>query len=353
MHGDAQTANAPPSATREPRLRAPCSKPAPTSRSGQGSSPMKASPKTTSTKPEMRSSRNWLRKRPSPTSWAPTPSRTKTAVNPSTKGMLASDHPAGRALLAEPLRLDRGDRRQVAGHEREHARCEKGDESREQRDGQLRQAHAGLIPRSGRARRPAAARAPDREVPQALASALVAAPAPRPRERSDGHGTDGKPGKRKQPGEEVESMLRRLGEHGRAELVDELRLDLRRAVPGRDARANERLHACRDRRVRLVERRLARRADDLALEIGLAGPVGGEGRRHERRRERQGEREDERDPADHCGVPSASARPRRMRPCCARCRSRPRGAPRRGGPAGRRRTSPGSPSRPICRSSTC
>ena len=54
MHGAAQIAKAPPSSTREPRLRAPCTSPAPTSRSGQGSRPMNASPKTTSTKPAIR-----------------------------------------------------------------------------------------------------------------------------------------------------------------------------------------------------------------------------------------------------------------------------------------------------------
>ena len=90
MHGAAQIANAPPSSTREPRLRAPCTSPAPTSRSGHGSRPMKANPKTTRTKPATRWSRNWLLRNPAPMSWAPMPSATKTAVKPSTNGMLAS-----------------------------------------------------------------------------------------------------------------------------------------------------------------------------------------------------------------------------------------------------------------------
>ena len=51
---------------------------------------MNASPKTTSTKPETCSSRNWSRKSPPPRSAAPTPSATKTAVKPSTNGMLAT-----------------------------------------------------------------------------------------------------------------------------------------------------------------------------------------------------------------------------------------------------------------------
>ena len=74
MHGAAQTANAPPSRTREPRLRAPWSSPAPTSRSGQGSRPMNASPNTTRTNPATFSSRNWSPNRRPPTSAAPTPS---------------------------------------------------------------------------------------------------------------------------------------------------------------------------------------------------------------------------------------------------------------------------------------
>ena len=97
----------------------------------------------------------------------------------------------------------------------------------------------------------------------------VAPPAPGPRESADDDGADRERAERQQPGEEIEPALGRLGEHGGAELVDELGLDLRGAVTGRDLRADERLHPRRDRRVRLVERRLARRADDLRLEIGL------------------------------------------------------------------------------------
>ena len=90
MHGAAHTAKAPPSRSLEPRLRAPCTSPAPTSLSGHGSSPMKASPNTTRTKPEIFSSRNWSRKSEPPTSAAATPSATNTAVKPSTNGTLAA-----------------------------------------------------------------------------------------------------------------------------------------------------------------------------------------------------------------------------------------------------------------------
>ena len=111
-------------------------------------------------------------------------------------------------------------------------------------------------------------------------------------------------GEREEPGEQIEAALRRLGEHGRAELVDELRLDLRRAVTGRDPRANERLHPGGDRRARLVEGRLARRADDLGLEVGLARRVGGHGRAGERERYESGREE-----PDHCAWPSAAWMP--------------------------------------------
>ena len=100
MHGAAQTAKAPPSRTREPRDRAPWTIPAPTSRSGQGRRPMKARPNTTSTKPETCSRRNWLRKRLPPSRDAPTPSRTKIDVNPSTNGML--DTTTRRAVPGRP-----------------------------------------------------------------------------------------------------------------------------------------------------------------------------------------------------------------------------------------------------------
>ena len=46
-------------------------------------------------------------------------------------------------------------------------------------------------------------------------------------------------------------------------------------VAGRDAHADERLHPLGDRRVRLVERRLADRADELGLEIGRVRRLGG------------------------------------------------------------------------------
>ena len=75
---------------RDPRSRAPSSRPAPRSRSGQGRRPVSASPKTTSTKPAIRSRRNWSERSRPPTRAAPVPRSTKNAVKPSTKGTLAT-----------------------------------------------------------------------------------------------------------------------------------------------------------------------------------------------------------------------------------------------------------------------
>ena len=87
-HGAAQTANAPPSSAREPLPRARPSIPAPTIRSGQGSSPANASPSTTSTKPAT-SVCCCLSSTP-PIAAAAAPSSTKTTVKPKANGMLAT-----------------------------------------------------------------------------------------------------------------------------------------------------------------------------------------------------------------------------------------------------------------------
>ncbi len=63
---------------------------------------MNASPKTTRTNPETFSSRRRLGTSRPPTSAAPTPSRTKKAVNPSTNGML--DTTTRRAVPRSPSR---------------------------------------------------------------------------------------------------------------------------------------------------------------------------------------------------------------------------------------------------------
>jgi hypothetical protein len=69
---------------------------------------MNASPNTTRTNPAICSSRNWSRNRLPPSSDAPTPRATKTAVNPRTNGMLDATtrravpgRPSSSALTAE------------------------------------------------------------------------------------------------------------------------------------------------------------------------------------------------------------------------------------------------------------
>src|SRR5262249_28305307 len=90
---------------------------------------------------------------------------------------------------------------------------------------------------------------------------LTTAPRPDEEPGDDGTADDGR--EREQPGEKPETAPGRLREHLRPELGDQRILDLLLAVAGRDACADDRLHALRDRGVRLVERRLADRADEL------------------------------------------------------------------------------------------
>jgi hypothetical protein len=85
--GAAQTAKAPPSSARDPRLRAPTSSPGATTRSGTGSRPTNASPITTRTNPAMSACAFGV------TTFeiaaAPAPTATKTSVKPRMNGTLA------------------------------------------------------------------------------------------------------------------------------------------------------------------------------------------------------------------------------------------------------------------------
>ena len=203
MHGAAHTAKAPPSRNDEPRRRAPWTSPAPTSRSGHGSRPMNTSPKTIRTKPAICSSRNWFRGIERPTAAAPAPSRTKTAMRPATNGRLART--TRRAAPGSPSRSasTRRDRRQIARHERQHARSEERDEAGGERDGDGR---AGAHGRSARARRRAGARARDRAAASARARPRAAAPAPG--EQPDHDRAECEPDERQEPREQVEAALR-------------------------------------------------------------------------------------------------------------------------------------------------
>src|SRR5215204_6175887 len=80
------------------------------------------------------------------------------------------------------------------------------------------------------------------------------APAPTPDQDRDHHGAGEEPYERQEPRQPVEALTRRRRQNRRAELRDELVLDL----PFGDTRVcsclDEALDVARDRRVRLVER---------------------------------------------------------------------------------------------------
>ena len=110
MHGAAQTANAPPSSAAEPRRRARWSRPGATARSGHGSSPMNASPITTSAKPAICV---WVVLATTlAIAAAPAPSATKTTVKPAMNGMLAATtrRPAPRSPSRSTSTAETADR---------------------------------------------------------------------------------------------------------------------------------------------------------------------------------------------------------------------------------------------------
>ena len=68
-----------------------------------------------------------------PIAAAPAPSRTKTTVKPPMKGRLASATRRAAPGCAQLVGFDRGDRREVARDERQHAGRDHRDEPREER----------------------------------------------------------------------------------------------------------------------------------------------------------------------------------------------------------------------------
>ena len=307
---------------------------------------MNASPKTTRTKPAIRSSRNWSRKSPAPISWAPTPSATKTAVKPSTNGMLAST--TRRAEPGHRGDLPHGrDGRQVARHERQHTRREKRDESRDERYERLCRPHASHS--SNRASSSSTRRSRSgSSAPSAPSARLRVSGSMSTRARLTDDRADRERAERQEPGEEVEAVLGWLGEDGGPELVDELRLDLRRHChPPRSARGCTPSSASRWARStgRASSYRSGRRSL-LRDRPARGGPA------HRRAASASASATPTTTRAGHWVWPTRAGRPWRMPPCCARCRSLPGSARRRGGPCDRRRTSPGNPSPPTCRAST-
>src|SRR2546430_15521029 len=87
------TAKAAPSSAPEPRRLAPPTRPGATRRSGNGSRPTNASPKTTTTKPATACTRVEFSETALPTRPAPAPSATKSTVKPATNGRLARKTP--------------------------------------------------------------------------------------------------------------------------------------------------------------------------------------------------------------------------------------------------------------------
>ena len=145
MHGAAHTAKAPPRRTREPRPRASCRRPAPTSRSGHGSKPMNASPKTTRTNPATRSSRNWSPRILPPTRAAPTPSKHEERREAEDERNAPGDHASRGSGLPELVGVDRRHGREVRRDERQDARREERDHAREESDGNRRPAHGSAV----------------------------------------------------------------------------------------------------------------------------------------------------------------------------------------------------------------
>ena len=178
--------------------------------------------------------------------------------------MLATHDPPADAALAEPVDLDGGDRREVARQQRQHARRDHRDETREERDRQL------LSHRSARApRRPAARpRAPSATGAGARGSARVRDHTRAPSASATAPTSDA--AERQHPREQVEAVRSRRREDRRAELGDHRVEDLLFGLARGDPLLHLGLHLARDLGVRLVERRVARRADEQRLESPLA-----------------------------------------------------------------------------------
>ena len=199
------------------------------------------------------------------------------------------DDPPPHAPLAEPRHVDGRDRREIAGDERQHARRQYRDEAGEERDRELLKHRSvgelvvdkplGLgiqrvvLPSGSSSGRPGgAASRVQYQAPPPSASA----PAPMPPIGS-AQASRSKPwvaGVESTPGPEV-----------RDHLVEDLLL---RPALG-DPPADLGLHLLRDGRVRLVERLVARRADEERLDVALArtrfcaASAGAAKREHERR----------------------------------------------------------------------
>ena len=168
-HGAAQTANAAPSRAREPLARARVSAPGASMRSGQGSSPMKREPEHD--EHEAGDLRPRLLVDPAAERRRAGAEDDEDDREAERERHARGDHPSGHPALAEPVDLDRRDRGQVAGDERQHAGEGDRDEARGER------CRDPLSHRSGRAPRRAGAPRPARAGARSATSAAAPAPA--------------------------------------------------------------------------------------------------------------------------------------------------------------------------------
>ena len=208
-------------ASREPEPRACCNSPGATARSGHGSTPRNARPRTISTKPAISSCDRWSTVLP--TAAAAAPSSDEDEREPDDERH-AREHDLPREpSLAESVDLDRGERREVAGDERQHARRHHRDQTCEKRDRELLK------------HRTAPSSSSMSSLASSGASSADGAPGPRAGVRdqyqaaapSDHAAPIRMPPIGKHPREEVESVLRRCREDARAEVRDHLVEDLR------------------------------------------------------------------------------------------------------------------------------
>ena len=223
MHGAAQIANAPPSSNARATAPRALHEPGTDEPLGPGQQAHEGEPEDDEDEARRSARAGTGRGRgPPPISWAPTPSSDEDGREPEHERDAREHDAPGRAAVSEPVRLDGRDGREVAGHERQHARGEERDEARERARRVARSAARASFLEPGEllVHPPLElgverARSPPRPWRHVCGSTSTRAPptttAPTASAPSG-----------KQPGEEVEPTLRRLGEDGRAELVDEL-----------------------------------------------------------------------------------------------------------------------------------
>ena len=266
MHGAAQTAKAPPSRTREPRPRASCEKTGADEPLGPRQEAHEREPEHDEHEPGDPLEQELIAEDPPPDERGTDAEQHEERREPdherhARRGRRVARCPAGRAGRHRRPRPRRGTRG------RAEARTARGTRPSPRRTRPGSRSSSSVIRRSARAPRPRAARAsgragrlvggggPRRRLQDRIRNATTTAPAS---ERAE----------RQEPGEQPEAALR-AARRGRPSpnCGDECVLDLLLRVARRDAYSDERLHALRDRGIRLVEGRLADRADDLGLEI--------------------------------------------------------------------------------------